>query len=333
MLFGPHHRQHSAKASRTRRGLRAFTLTEILISTSILGLATTMTMAVFIAALKRANHTELALKGTAELRYASDVISKAVRSSSRYPTIPATSSGRQLLVAPKDVAYFTVYPVTWIDAANTTKGVKAAQRLLKLNDPPVIPSVAASVWASTDRPSGAVTSASFSTYFASAATTAGDTDLNDYYSVGDTVTIPATTFGAETTCVINSISNNATPKTLTMSVNIGVDVPEGTKILATSPHRAMFEVVNTNDSHKGELRYYPDSTALTKYTILARDIDPQPLSNPADSASTRTTPFSVTASPGNYVILNLQKLPAATTTGRTLQGVRTTVFTRTDPTL
>lgn len=321
---------------RRRRAVRAFTLTEIMVAMTILGLASVMTMGVFVATLKRADHSELALKGTAELRNASDTISQAVRSASQYPTIPSVTSpalpGLKLLVPPKDVAYVAVQDITWIDSANTIKGSKGNQRVLKLSDL-TIPSVATSVWSSASRPSGTVSSATFSTYFIGNAAVPTDTDLNDYFTVGDTITIPATSFGVRTQGVINSISSNAGTKTITLTNAIGVDVPNGTKIVATSGRKMMFEVVNTNDSHKGELRYYPDSSDLTHYSILARDIDPQPLSDPAKSSSARTTPFAIAASPGNYVTINLQKLPAATTTGRTLQGIRTTAFTRTDPTL
>jgi hypothetical protein len=78
----------------------------------------------------------------------------------------------------------------------------------------------------------------------------------------------------------------------------------------------------------GDLRYYPDSTETTRFSIIARDIDSAPLTVPSNTASARTVPFAIS---GRYLTLNLQQVPRGTSAGRTVQGVQTTVFTRTDP--
>ncbi len=301
---------------------RGYTLVEILVATTILGLAVSMAMVVFIAALKRAQHTEVALKGTEELRYATDMISQAVRSAAQLPTV--AGSGLQLIVPPKDLGYAVVQDTTWLDGAHTVSGSKSNQRMLHVSNF-TQPSVVTSAWLNTGRPSGAIATADIATYFIGTANLP-TTDLRDIFSVGDTITIPATAYGAQTTGVINSISNNANNKTLTLTNNLGVDVPNGTKIAATSGRRIMFEVTAA-----GDLRYYPDNRDLTRFRVLAHDIDPSPLSDPAVSTSTTTLPFVIPSSSTDYVIVNLQKVPAGTRVGRTLQGVRTTVYARTDP--
>ena len=322
-------RRFAATGSRCSPSRAGFTLTEVLIAVTILGMAMSLAMVVWIAALKRADHTEKGLKGTAELRYACDVISQAVRSASELPTVGnmtvgnVTYNGVQLIVPPKDLGYALVLDTTWIDGAQTTKGSKSSQKVLKVSNY-TLPAVVNSAWASSSRPSGAITD--IGSYFVTAANLQS-TDLNNIFSVGDTITIPATAFGPATSGVINSISNNAGNKTLTLVNNLGVDVPNGTKIAATSGRRIMFEV-ETN----GDLRYYPDKRDLTKYTVLAHDIDPTPLSDPANSSSTTTVPFAISSTATDYVTVNLQKIPAGSIAGRTLQGVRTTAYTRTDPT-
>ncbi|PTX91386.1 type II secretion system protein [Opitutus sp. ER46] len=305
-----------------------FTLTEVLVATSILGLAISMTMVVYVAAMKRAHHTEFGLKGTAELRYATDVISQAVRSASQLPTVE--SGGLKLLVPPKDIGYATVEDITWIDDAKTIKGTKSDQKVLKLSDL-TLPAVVVSAWKSAARPAGAITNTDVATYF-KAASEMPTTDLNSIFAVGDTITIPATAFGIATQRVINSISNSKGNKTLTLTAKLGVSVPSGTRINATSGRRMMFEVVSAEGKNQGELRYYPDSKNTAQYTVLARDIDFSPLSEPANVSSTATVPFVIPTDAKNYVIINLQKVPGGSGSGRTLQGVQTTVYTRTDPT-
>lgn len=326
-------RRHAHPATRLRRADRraAFTLTEILIATTILGMAMGMTMVVYLAAMKRAHHTELALKGTTEMRYATDVMSQVVRSASQLPTVSA--DGLQLYVPPKDLGYATVLDTTWIDMVNNVKGSKSNQRMLHVSNV-ALPAVVNSVFKSTDRPAGAISASDVGVYFVDASSLPV-ADLNDLFSAGDTITIPATAYGQKVTGTINNISNNPGNKTLTLTSNLGVDVPNGTKIAASSGRRVLFEVkvVATTPSRKTELRYYPDSRNLTKYSILARDISDAPLVNPADQGSAATKPFVIPSSAKNTVIVNLQKIPAGTSTGRTLQGLQTTVYTRTDPTI
>lgn len=300
------------------RATKAFTLTEVLISTTVLGLAMGITMPVFIAAMRRAQHTEDGLKGTAQLRYAADMIAQSVRSASQDLTV--AGNGTQLIVAPADLGYAVVQDTTWVDAAHTVKGSKSNQRMLHVADATVT-CVASSAWKTTTRPSGAIATSDVSTYFID---TSGlpTSNLANLFHVGDTITIPATAYGAQTTGVINSVSNNSGTKTITLSANLGVDVPNGTTLLATSGARAMFEVQSS-----GDLRYYPDNTDLTKYSVLAQSILVNPLSNPAVRTSATTKPF-VKLSAG-YVQINLQQIPKGTDAGRTMQTAQTTAYTRT----
>lgn len=315
-------RPHLRLSFRRRAGIprhAAFTLLEVMVALTIMAIALTVTTGAYLAALKRGLHAERALRGAAELRYATQVISEAVRSTPLALTVQ--NNGRQLIVAPKTLGFAIVQETTWIDTLHNVKGSKSNQRMLKVAD--MVPSVVTvSVFASTARPAGAVSTGEVATYFVDA----GDLpslDLNDLFATGDTITIPATAYGPATTGVIKSISNNSGTKTLTLTAALGVDVPNGTRLLAAGGPRAMFSVENN-----GDLRYYPDRRNTARFTVLAHDIDAAPLSNPADSTSARTTPFAIA---GRYLTLNLQQIPRGGAAGRTLQGVQTTVLVRSDP--
>lgn len=324
--------QLSGAVRRTRpERQRGFSLLEVLVATSILGMAVAMTMVVYVAALKRAQHTQLALKGVEELRYASDFISQAVRSASQLPVV--TSGGLRLLVPPKDQAYLIVEDTTWLDASHTVQGSKANMKMIHARA--YAPAVTASKFSSTARPAGAITAGEVATYFVDGNTTASRLakKVRDVVDTGDTVRIPATSFGAEVeSIVVNNVSNNTGEATVTFDVKLNVDVPKGTKLTVTSGRRMLFEVVG-NGTSQGDLRYYPDSEDLTKFTVLARDIAVAPLTNPANASSAATVPFAIPTSATNYVALNLQKVPKGTLVGRTLQGIRTNAYTRTDPSL
>jgi prepilin-type N-terminal cleavage/methylation domain-containing protein len=311
------HRRHGSRARGTGPG--GFTLVEVMVAMTILLIATSLTMGAYVAALKRTLHAQKALNGETELRYAVDLLSDAVRSAPQLPVVEG--SGLQLVVAPKNLGYATVLDTTWIDSLHNVKGSKSNQRMLHLSN--VTPSVVVnSVFGSSARPAGSLAAGDVATYFndASALPT---TDLNDLFASGDTLTIPATSYGPETTGVINNISNNSGNKTLTLTASLGVDVPNGTRIAATAGPRMLFAVQAT-----GDLRYYPDQRDLTHFIVIAHDIDPAPLTDPSDTTSARTTPFTIS---GSVVSLNLQQVPAGSMTGRTLQGVRTVIYTRTDP--
>lgn len=315
--IGKERRSQELHCEERRRA--GFTLVEILVAMTILLMSMTLVLGVYLAALKRVVHTERTLKGTTEVRTATDFISQAVRSAPLEPVVKP--GGTQLLVAPKDLGYATVLETTWIDTLHNVKGSKSNQRMLHLsNATPCV--VAFSIFASSARPAGALSGGDVATYFTDGSNLPV-TDLNDIFSEGDTITIPATAYGAATTGVINNISNNPGSKTLTLTSSLGVDVPNGTKITATNGRRLLFSV-----EANGDLRFYPDNRNLTKYTVLAHDIDPAPLSDPTNTGSARSTPFAIS---NRYVSLNLQKLPRGSTAGRTVQGTKTTVFTRTDP--
>ncbi len=288
-----------------------------MVAMTIFGLAMGITLVAFVAALKRARHSELAIEGATELRRANDVISEAARSAPQPLLIQ--SGGSEVLVPPKDSGYATVLATTWIDMIHNVKGSKANQRMLHLSNF-AVSAVSVNAFAGGARPAGAITASDIGTYFDSALPII---DLNDVFSTGDTVTIPASPYGAQTTGVINNISNNSGNKTLTLDANLGVDVPNGTRIPGTAGRWILFSV-QTN----GELRFFPDHRDLTRFSVLARDIDPSPLSDPANPASAVTVPFTLTE---RTLTLNLQKLPRGTTAGRTVQGVNTIVFVRTDP--
>jgi hypothetical protein len=276
-------------------------------------------MGAYLAAVKRAVHAQNALTGIQELRYASDLISQVARSSPQPPAVQA--SGLQLVLAPKDLGYATVLDVTWIDVLHNVKGSRSNQRLLKISN--VTPAaVAFSVFDSSARPAGALTAGDVATYFTDSATLPA-TDLNDLFAPGDTLTIPATPYGPSVTRVINAISNNPGNKALTLTADLGTDVPNGTRIPATAGRRILLSV-----EASGDLRYYPDRRDLTRFMVVARDIDPAPLTDPSNTSSARTVPFVVS---GRFITLNLQKLPRGTIAGRTVQGVQTAVYTRTDP--
>lgn len=296
-----------------------FTLVEVLIATTVLAVVMTIVFVSNFSVLKRAKHTEGLITGVQQLRYASDLISQAVRSASRTPVVQ--SGGLELVVAPEDLGFAVTNDIAPIDALHNVYGTKANMRNLKVSN--ITPAAAASsIFVSSARPPGALTSVDVSTYFKSASDL-GEIDLNDVFKVGDMIAIPGTRYGSPVTGIINSISNNPGTKTITLVNNVGVDIPAGTKIRASAGRRLLFSVTTT-----GDLRYYPDSRDLTKFSVIATDIDPSPRSAPAVSSSPDTVPFTLT---GRYVTLNLQKLPRGTMAGRTVQGVQTTVFARSDP--
>ncbi len=322
-------RQPGRENTRRRAG---FTLTEVLIATSILGLSMAMTMTVVVAAMKRAQHTEQGLQGTTELRRAADFISQAVRTAARMPTVSA--DGLTLTLPPRDLGYAVVLETTYIDTVHDVKGSKSTMQMLHIGDA-TLPLVLADVWAGNDRPAGAISAADMTKYFKTfddLVAAPENKELGDMFKEGDTIVIPATSYGASVSKVIKSISNGKGKKTLTTTDKLGVDVPNGTKIAATTAHSMMFQVVKTG-TNAGELRYYPNKDETSKFSVLARDIDPSPLSDPSKTTSLATLPFAISATASNYVTVTLQKIPAGTMVGRTFQGVRTTVFTRNDPTI
>ncbi|HVU34331.1 MAG TPA: prepilin-type N-terminal cleavage/methylation domain-containing protein [Opitutaceae bacterium] len=319
----------SANARRRRAG---FTLLEVMIATTILAMATGMTIVVYVAAMKRAQHTENMLKGTSELRYTADMISQAIRSAPSLPTV--SSDGLTLYVTPKDEGvYFVVQNGTWIDSGHTTQGWKSNQKTVQVDA--VLSSVADNVFSGTNRPTGALSSGQVGTYFVTSST--GSTPkVSDLIQANDTLSIPETAFGSAVSSItINSVSNNAGTATVTFTTNLGVDVPDGTELSIASGRQYMFKVLKTagTNTKVGDLLYYPDSRNTAQYTILAHDIDWQPLSDPSNSTSARSTPFSIASTATDYVTLNLQKVPQGTAAGRTLQGVITAAYTRTSPTL
>lgn len=302
-----------------------FTLVELMIATVIFGLVSGLMLVAYTGVAKRAYHTDATIKGSAELRYATDLISRSVRSASQLPTVSA--DGLQLIVPPFDLGVAIVTgPGTAIGPAGDGMGYKGNQRMIKLSN---FTGAAAtsSIFNSANRPAGVVSAGQVSTYF-KPENALEVVDLNDVFSVGDTVTIPATAYGDEVQRVISSISNNSGNKTLTFTADLGVDVPLDTLVRATSGKRIGFQVVTAVGETNGELRYYPDNSDRTRFMILARDVDPSPLLTPSVSTSGNTTPFVLNE---RFLTINLQRLPAGRTFGRTVQGVQTTVLARTNP--
>jgi len=296
-----------------------FTLAEVLMALAILGVVMSITMPAVIEVQKRSQHAEAAMQGAEELRYVTALISQVVRSAPQTPEVRA--GGLELLIAPKDLAYATVGDTTLIDLLRGVKGSRSDQRVL------IFANIAGSaavypVFASDARPAGEVTASDYSTYFVDGSSLP-IIDLDELFTVGDTITIPATPYGGARSSQIATIGNAAGNKTITLEDDLGVNVPNDTRIAATSGRRLLFSVQSN-----GELRYFADHRDLSSYTVIARDIDPSPLVDPADSASGETVPFTLS---DRNVMLNLQKLPAGTLAGRTVQGAITTIYVRTNP--
>lgn len=307
---------------RSRRAPAAgFTLVELLIAASVAAIAMVVTLVGYLAVLKSGYHSEKMMVGVAQLRYANDTIAQAVRSSPRSPTVDST--GLRLIIAPDDLGYASIKDITWIDQPNGVKGSKSNQRVLKIADG--APAAATeSPFLNASRPAAALSASDVSTYFKTSSA-ASDIDLDDLFQSGDSITIPATAYGAAVTRTINNISSNSGTKTMTLTANLGVEVPNGTRIMSSGGRRVQFEVTAA-----GMLRYYPDNRDLTKFRVIATDIDPSPLTDPTNPSSAVTVPFAVSQ---RSVTVNLQKLPRGSTAGRTVQGVQTIVFARSDPTI
>ncbi|ACB74176.1 PilW family protein [Opitutus terrae] len=321
--------------------LAGFTLVELMVATTILGIVMGMTLVAYTGVTKRAFHTEATIKGSSELRYAADMISQSVRSASQ--PIVVSANGLQLDVPPDTLAVAVIDgAATSIGPLSDALGYKDNQQLVKVKD--YSSAVAtSSIFASSARPSAAVAGTDISTYFKSQTylganeginlerDTKGAKLLEGMFRKGDVVTIPATAYGAQVVLVIDSVSNGKGSKTITFTTKLGVDVPNGTKILPTGAGRRMrFEVFSETDptvERRGQLWYYPDKDTAN-HIVLATDVDASPVSNPADPTSAATKPF---VSNGRVLTLNLQKLPRGTVAGRTVQGVQTTAYARTDP--
>lgn len=318
-----------------RRRRSGFTLVEIMVAMTILGLAMTITMVVFLAAVKRASHTETMLKGTSELRYSADMISQAVRSASQPPTVNTSANalggvGTQLYITPGTFGYLLVQDTTWLDAAHTVKGTKAGQKNLSVSG--YLSPATYTPFSGSSRPTGALAAGDVGTYFRpSTDSTLPSPKVSDLVVVTDTLSVPQTSYGPAQTAIVNSVSNNSGNATITVNNNFSYSIPEGTKISIQSTRTQMFAVVLNSavNPSQYELRYYPDKSVTTKYSVLATDISPSPQVDPSGSAT--TVPFVVSASNQNYVTINLQMIPRGTTVGRTLQGVQTTVYSRTNP--
>ncbi len=315
-VFAPRSRLESP-GRRPRRA--AFTLVEIMVAMTILGLGMTITMVVFLAAVKRANHTETMLKGTSELRYAADMISQTVRSASEPPT---TTDGTDLYVAPGSQGYLLVDEITFIDSAKTTKGTKAGMKVMQVD--PYRSAATYSQFSGSSRPSGALAAGDVGTYFIASGNAPAPT-VSSLVSVNDTLSVPQTSYGPAQTLTVNSVSKNSGTSTITCSTALAYSVPQGTKISIISGHRPEFAVIN------GQLRYFPDSSVQATYAVLAYDISSTPLSDPANAAGAITKPFVISGTNPSFVTINLQMIPKGTTAGRTLQGVETTAYARTNP--
>lgn len=315
--------------------LAGFTLVELMVATAILGIVMGLTLVAYTGVAKRAFHTEATIKGSSELRYAADMISQAVRSASQ--PIVVSANGLQLDVPPDTLGVaFITGPGTKIGPLSDGEGYKDTAPMVKVGDYSAAIATS-SIFASSARPTAALTASDVVTYFKTQAYLEANEELNidrktgGLFRVGDVITIPATAYGTSVTLTIKSVSNGKNNKTITFTDKLGVDVPLGTRILPTSAvPRMRFEVIPEtakNVDTRGQLRYYPDADQNT-FIVLATDVDASPVSNPADPTSAATTPFVLN---GRVVTLNLQKLPRGTIAGRTVQGVQTKAYARTDP--
>lgn len=300
-----------------------FTLAEILIATTIFTLVAAIAMVAMVAIIKRNDHTYNLTVGTSELRIASDFITQAVRTSPIAPII--SNSGKTLDVAPPVVYYATVADTAVVDALKNPNilGVLPTQDTIQFS---VRARQPATKWILTGTCPSASISSTGSTFLT--LTDHPIIDLDDMFDVGATISVPATRYGSAKTLVIQTITNTSSSKILKFTTPVGIMIPNGTQIAATSARRVRFEITST-----GDLRNYPDSRNLTVFTVLATNVSDNPRVDASDSASANQAPFTLgsTAPTARNVTINLQRLPKGTITGRSENGIRSTIYSRTDP--
>ncbi len=308
--------------SHTRHG---FSLSEVMIAMSVFTVVAAIAMLALVALVKRNDHTFNTTAGVAELRTATDLITQAVRSS---PTLPIVEDGgRTLIVAPPIVYYATVQGTDVVDNLRTPNilGIAGGRDTITF---PVRSRQPATTWIMADACPSSAISALGSTFIGSA--NHPELDLDDMFSVGDSVSIPGTRYGVPITLVVRSITNTASVKSLRFTTALPTSpselkIPNGTQIAASSGRRLKFSV-QTN----GELRYWRDDRVAASYTVIATNLTTQPRANPESSSSAVEPCFNFIQA-DRTVQMNLQRLPAGRLSGRTEIGIRTWIHARTRP--
>lgn len=305
----------------SRRPVRGFMLSEIMVAVAVAMLVCGIAMVLFMSALKHARNTEEMTKTVSDVRYATDTISAAVRSTPARPIV--SNAGLTLQVAPNETYYATVDDTSIVDNLQTPNilGSLDGQRTIRIS---VRARQPATLWAlKTAGPTAAISTLPSGMFLT--VTDLPNIDLNDLFSPGDVLSIPGTSYGPAFTVSLSSINNASSPKTLTTSTDLLEKIPNGTQILASSGGYIRFTVESN-----GDLRRYPDDRNMAQFTVLARNIAAAPQASPYSGSPTATVPFVYNVTP-RTIVVNLQSLPPGNRAGRTSTASETTIFVRTDP--
>lgn len=316
-----------------------FTLSELVVTTTVFGICVVIAMGTFIAVLKRSDHTERTTESHQELRYSVSLLSRSIRTAPRLPEI--SDDGRTLRVPAVNSGVLTKGPavsggnMSYKEDMAHIQGWRANQQSIKLS--PHIPEdqlegtgVMESIFADSNNfPAGAVASTTEG-YFKPPPSGTGAYNLNTMLFRGMSLTIPADPPYTPTpvTITIAPDSNSISPQTgdgeksLSLTGNLGSFIRNGARISlpSTAPMR-MFTI-----EENGDLRYYPNAADPTRFRVIAHHINPTPLG--FDGEETR--PFAFGAN-NREIIMNLERLPPGRVSGRTAAAMRTRAYARTDP--
>jgi type II secretory pathway pseudopilin PulG len=292
---------------------KAFTLTEILISSALTLLVVGVSLSALLTVLRRNMHTQQTVVSANQIRYAFDVISKAVRTSPMEPVV--SPDGRSLEIAPAEYYFATVDGTVIIDDLRKTYGIKKGSTTISFAKQMRQP--AAQKLLKKDCPNTSVSKVDGEAF--AALSDMPELMLEDFFSKDDIMVV-----GKDKVKIL-SIDDSTKTITLATATPLPSNVPNGTQVMATSLRKIKLEV-----HASGELRYYPDSESPTQYSILARDVTPAPRVDVANALSTTTLPF-VYDTDTRELRVNLQQLPRGNAAGRTEMALITTLFVRTNP--
>jgi len=355
---------------RTPNRRSGFTLVEIVISSTILLVVVGATMSTFLGITKQYTLLATASDISLDIQSASRRVFEAVQASPSAPTIlnasggagvttvivagPPTisvTSGVSIRLSPATLHYVMVVGNTVpagsplppapplpntgpdiLDAATNTTGYVNTRSTINLHT--------VSPQATTRRllidgaacPSGEISTLD-NTVFASNSV-GYPSGPGNLFEDGDVVTIPVTAFGGAVQLTVRS--HTATSLTFTTSLNPALSnwtLPNGTLIENTAGPRTLLTVMSANSGsfQRGDLVLFPDDRDLTRFTLLARNIDPNPRVEPTNPASATESPFNFNNDPDiRELTVNLQCLPAGNrVAGRATAGIRTKIRVRT----
>ncbi len=344
-----------------------FTLTEVVIASSIMLLVVGIAWSVFLVVTKQQHLVESTNEIALPLQRAVRVVRDSVASAPTAPTVyrddalptraPSTvvnPTGTNPVVAGRTIrlplaanyyvsvtggtASVDTTASTWVlGYANTARSIIVSRNSPQAASRPLLRSGATC-------PSASITTLDL-TLFSLQPIRIEPTQL---FSVGDTVVLPQTVYGAARALEVESVSNiDAETSRLSFTTQLAPasawTLPNDVLVTTTSGGGVLFSVIQTDagDLRRGDLVYYPDENDLTRYRILARSIVPETTSDRSIAIridpSQESTAGNVDAFPFVYntasreMVVNFQCLPSGNpVAGGATTGARARIFLRTN---